>query len=117
MEDDCFFGAQEAHQVGGFEVEGCGGVVEGVFDVAAYVVWGTRIVLSVRGVLVSGGRERKRGVPWSRTSMMAIFEGGVGASRFEEVLERMISERAVGERRGRVAMVWVDILRMWRGVF
>jgi hypothetical protein len=44
---------------------------------------------------------------------MAIFEGGVCASRFEELDEDRIEARVVGARRGRFATVWVDILRMW----
>jgi hypothetical protein len=37
--------------------------------------------------------------------MMAIFEGGVEASRLEDVWVRRIWERSVEERRGRVAIV------------
>lgn len=53
-------------------------------------------------------------VPSSRTSIIAIFEAVAGASRFEDTLDsaRSSSERAVEERLGRVAMLWVDILRI-----
>jgi hypothetical protein len=46
--------------------------------------------------------------------MMAMWEGAVGASRFEdeEAEARMIWEREVEERRGRVAIVWEVILRI-----
>lgn len=48
----------------------------------------------------------------SRTSTIAIFEGGVEASRFEEVFERRICESSVEERRGSVATVCIAILRI-----
>jgi hypothetical protein len=51
-------------------------------------------------------------IPSSRTSTIAIFEGGVEASRFEEVLERRICESSVEERRGSVATVCIAILRI-----
>lgn len=49
-------------------------------------------------------------LPSSRTSTIAILDGGVAASRFEEEWDRIISDREVEERRGRVATVCVDIL-------
>jgi hypothetical protein len=60
------------------------------------------------------GGKREDEVPSSRTSTIAIFEAVAGASRFEEVADcaSRSSESAVEERRGRVATVWVDILRI-----
>lgn len=55
------------------------------------------------------------GIPLSRTSTIAIFEGGVEASRFEEVFERRICESSVEERRGSVATVCIAILRIRLG--
>jgi hypothetical protein len=67
-------------------------------DVASDVIWSCQC----------GPLECRRwnlGIPSSRTSMMAIFEGGVEASRLEDVWVRRIWERSVEERRGRVAIV------------
>lgn len=52
------------------------------------------------------------GVPSSRTSMIAIFDGGVEASRFELLWERRICESSVEDRRGSVATVCIAILRI-----
>lgn len=52
-------------------------------------------------------------IPSSRTSIIARFCGAEGASRFEEACERRISERAFEDKRGRVPIVMVDILRIW----
>jgi hypothetical protein len=51
-------------------------------------------------------------IPSSRTSTIAIFEGGVEVSRFEEAVERRICESSVEERRGSVATVCIAILRI-----
>lgn len=45
--------------------------------------------------------------------MIAILDGGVEASMFEEDWERIILERSVEERRGRLATECIDILSMW----
>jgi hypothetical protein len=79
--------------------------VDGVADVAADVVWRCQRVAE----LDDGER---LDIPSSRTSTIAIFDGGVEASRFEEVLERRICESSVEERRGSVATVCIAILRM-----
>lgn len=50
--------------------------------------------------------------------MMAMLDGGVGESTFEEDWERIILERSVEERRGRLATECMDILGMrvdWEG--
>lgn len=51
--------------------------------------------------------------PSSRTSTIAIFEGGVDASRFEEVCDSRISDSEEEESRGRLAIVCIDILRIY----
>ncbi len=48
---------------------------------------------------------QQRNLPSSRTSIMAIFEGEVEASRFEEARERSIWERSVEESLGRFTIV------------
>jgi hypothetical protein len=59
---------------------------------------------------IYGGMYIWRGLPSSRTSMMAIEEGAVAASRLEDVLwARRMAERAEADMRGRVAIVRVDI--------
>lgn len=45
----------------------------------------------------------------SRTSIMAMWDGGVEASRLAVEWASRISESALGERRGRAAIVMVDI--------
>jgi len=56
--------------------------------------------------------------PSSRTSMMAMLDGGGEESTFEEDWERIILERSVEERRGRLATECIDIVGMrvdWEG--
>lgn len=83
-------------------------------DVASDMICAAvRIGIGIRGLQLGKGM----GLPSSRTSTIAILEGGVEASRLEDVWERRIWERSVEERRGRVAIVWVVILRIngpWR---
>jgi hypothetical protein len=47
---------------------------------------------------------------------MAILDGGVEASTFEETFERRIWDKEVEESRGKFATVCVAILRMYYGV-
>jgi hypothetical protein len=66
-----------------------------------------------RGVRrLEGDYERRREIPSSRTSIIAIVGGGVEASRFEELCARSSSERDAAERRGRLATVCIDILKV-----
>lgn len=90
-------------------VEGVRGRVDRVSDVAADVVCEV-VGVSTRKAI--GGERDRGGIPSSRTSTIAILEGGVEASRFEEVEERRMRESSVEERRGSVATVWVAILRI-----
>lgn len=49
-------------------------------------------------------------IPSSRTSIIAILDGGVCASRLEEDDSRITLESSVAVKRGSDAIVWVDIL-------
>lgn len=60
-------------------------------------------------------RKENRGIflPSSRTSTIAISDGVTWASRFDEAFARIAWESSVEEMRGRLAIVWEDILRAY----